>query len=102
MRFSESSQNFPIEKSIFSQFEVHFLDVKLFSGPVVVFPVSTYEEKCFNEKMSSLASFNKNYSFFPESTNFGHFWLPRSVFKVDFLSVQAKFQEMVVEFPRNV
>ena len=49
--------------------------------------------------MSSLAGLKKRYSIFRKSTDFGHFWLPGSTFKVDFLNVQAKFQKILGQFP---
>ena len=72
MRFSERSQNSISEKSIFGQFEVIFLEV-FFSGRGWYFPVSTFQEEYFNEKMSSLAGLKKSYSIFRKSTDFGHF-----------------------------
>ena len=48
--------------------------------------------------MSSLAGLKKSYSFFRKSTDFGHFWLPGSKIKVDFLNVQAKFQKILGHF----
>ena len=92
MRFSESSQNSISENSIFGQFEVFFLNVYFFPGQGWTFPVSTFKEECFNEKMSFLAGLKKKSNpIFRKSTDFGRFWLPRSTFKVDFLNVQAKF-----------
>ena len=49
--------------------------------------------------MSSLAGLKKNFSVFRKSTDFGHFWLPRSTFKVDFLNAQAKFRIILSQFP---
>ena len=40
--------------------------------------------------MSSLAGLKKD-SFSRKSTDFGHFWLPRFTFKVDFLNIPANF-----------
>ena len=62
------------------------------------FPVSTINGECFNETMSSLVS-KKSYAIFRESTDFGHFWLPRSTFKVDFLNVRTKFRKILGHFP---
>ena len=87
MRFPESSQNSISEKSIFGHFEVIFLNVRVFSRLGWSFPVSTFEEEFFNEKMSCLVGLKKSYSISRRSTDFGHFWLPRSTFKVDFLNV---------------
>ena len=53
-------------------------------------------EEFFNEKMSSLVGhWKKSFSIFRKSTNFGHFWLPGSTLKVDFLNVQTKFQKVL-------
>ena len=49
--------------------------------------------------MSSLAGLKKSYSIFRESTDFGHFWLPGSTFKVNFLNVQAKIRKILGQFP---
>ena len=50
--------------------------------------------------MSSLAALRKNLcTLTRKSTDFGHFWLPRSTLKVDFLNVQAKLQKILVQFP---
>ena len=49
--------------------------------------------------MGFLAGLKKNYSIFHKSTDFGHFWLPGSTFKVNFLNVQAKFQKILGQFP---
>ena len=49
--------------------------------------------------MSFLAGLKKSYSIFRKSTDFGHFWLPGSTFKVEFLNVQAKFWEILGQFP---
>ena len=48
--------------------------------------------------MSSLAGLKENYSISCKRTDFGHFWLPRSTFEVDFLNVQAKFQKILGQF----
>ena len=45
--------------------------------------------------MSSLAGLKKN----RKSTDFGHFCLPGSTFKVDFLNIQAKFRKILSQFP---
>ena len=81
-----------ISRSFFSTYN-------LFPGRGWYFIVSTFKEKYFNEKMSSLAGLKKSYSIFRKSTDFGHFWLPGSTFKVDFLNVQAKFQKILGQFP---
>ena len=80
---------------------------KFFPGRGWLFPVSTIRELFFNGKMSSLAGFKKKYLIFCKSTEFGHFWLPESTFKVHFLNVQAKFPKnsMVIflgEVARNI
>ena len=59
MRFSESSQNSLSEKSIFGQFEVFFLNVKIFARAGWLFPVFTIKEEYFTENMSSLAGLKK-------------------------------------------
>ena len=98
-QFSESSQNSLSEKSIFGHFGVIFLNVLKFPGLGWLFLVSTVKEEYINGKMSSLAGLRKSYSSFRKSTDFGHFWLPRSTFKVDFLNVQAKFRKILCQFP---
>ena len=97
MRFSENSQNSISEKSIFRHFEVIFLNVYFFSRAGWYFPVSTFKEEYFNEKMSFLAGLKKSYSTFRKSTDFGHFGLPGSTFKVIF-SMYRKFSKN----PRSV
>ena len=99
MRFSESSQISISENSIFGQFEVFFSTYKFFPGWECLFPVSTFQEKYFNEKMSSVVGLRKRYLIFRGSTDFGHIWLTRSTFKVDFHNVQAKFQKILAHFP---
>ena len=99
MRFSESSQISVSEKSIFGQFEVIFLNVEIFPRAGLVIPVGPFIEECFNEKLGPLAGLKKNCSFSCKSIDFGHFWLPRSTFKVDFVKVQAKFQKIFGGFP---
>ena len=95
MRFSESSQYSLSEKSIFGQFEVTFLNVWIFLPVGWFFPVSNFGEEFFNESMSCVAGLKKSYSIFRKSTDFGHFWLPGSTFKVQFLNVQAKFRKIL-------
>ena len=48
--------------------------------------------------MSSLIGLKKSYLFFGKGTDFGHFWLPRSNFKVDFLTVEPKIQKILSRF----
>ena len=48
--------------------------------------------------LAGLAGLKKKYSIFRKSTDFGHFWLPRSAFKVHFLNVQAKFRKNIGQF----
>ena len=50
-----------------------FSTYKFFSGRGWYFPVSTFKEEYFNEKMSSLAGLKKSNSIFRKSTDFGHF-----------------------------
>ena len=72
---------------------------KCFPEPGWLTPVSTFQNEYFIENMSSLAALKKSYSFFCKSTDFGQFWLPRSTFKVDFLNVQPKYQNILSQFP---
>ena len=58
-RFADSSQNSKSAKSIFGHFEVIFLTYKIFPGRRWFFPVSTFKEEYFGEKMSSLAGLKK-------------------------------------------
>ena len=76
-----------------------FSTYKFFPGRAWLFPVKTFKEEYFNEKMSSLAGLKKSYSLFRKSTDFGHFCLPWFTFKVSFLNVQAKFQKILCQFP---
>ena len=78
-------------RSFFSSYEI-------FVGRRWFFPVSTLKGEYFNEKMSFIVGLKKSYSTFGRSTDFGHFWLPGSNFKVDFLNVQAKFQKILGQF----
>ena len=66
-----------------------FSTYKLFPerGAGMVAPVIKFKKRFFNDTMSSLAGLKKSYLIFRKSTDFGHFWLPRSTFKVDFLNV---------------
>ena len=100
MRFSEGSQNSISEKSIFGNFEIKFFNVQIFLGGAV-FPVSIIKNEYFLANMSSLVGLKKSYWFSREGTDFGHFWRPRSTFKVDLLNVQAKFGNILVQFPRR-
>ena len=70
-----------------------FSTYKFFPGRGWSFSVRTFKEWYFNEKMSSLAGLKKKLFNFRKSTDFDHFWLPGSTFKVDFLNVQAKFSK---------
>ena len=78
-----------------------FFSAYIFLAPKWLFTVSTIEGEFFNEKISSLAGLKKSYALFCKSTDFGHFWLPGSIFKVDFLNVQAKLQKIFGQFPRG-
>ena len=99
LRFSESSQISISGKSIFGHYEVIFLIVEnFFRAQGSLFPVRTIAEEHFNEKMSSLAGLKKSYPIFRKSTDFGHFGLPRSTFKVDFLNVKAKVRKILGQF----
>ena len=77
-----------------------------FSGRGWLFPVSTFKEEYFNEKMSSLDGPKKSCSFFRNSTDFGHFWLTGSTFKVDFLNIRENSKKSSVsslgEVVRNI
>ena len=66
-----------------------------------LFPYSALKEKYFDEQMSSLASLKNSYPISRKSTEFGHFWLPGSTFKVDFLNVREKFQKIHRTFVRG-
>ena len=93
MRFCERSQYSFSEKSIFGQFEVFFSTYKLFPWLGWFFSVSTFKEKYFDENASSPVGVKKSYLILSKSTDFGHFWLPRSTFKVGFRYQQAKFEK---------
>ena len=101
MRFSASSQNSISEKSVLGHFKVIFLNVLFFSTVWWLFPVSTFKAWYFNERMSSVADLKKSFSISRKSTDVGHFWLPRSTFKVDFRHVQAKVRKIHSQFPRR-
>ena len=58
-RFSESSQNSIFEKSIFGHLRSFSSTYNFFPGQGWTFPVSTFEEEYFNEKMSFLAGLKK-------------------------------------------
>ena len=75
-----------------------FSTYSFFQGRGRYFPVSTFKEEFFNEKKSSLAGLKKSYSIFRKSTDFGHFWLPGSTFKVIFLNLQAKCQKILGQY----
>ena len=99
MRFPEGSPNSTSEKLIFCQFEVIFSTFKLFPWRWGLFPVSAFQEKSFDKKMSSPAGLKKSYSIFRKSINFGHFSLSGFTFRVNFLNVNAKFQTIHGQFP---
>ena len=94
MRFSASSQKSVSEKSIFGPFEVIFSTYKFFQRRGWLFPNTTLKEEFFDEKMSSLAGLKKSYSISRKSTDFGHFRLTGSIFKIDFLNVGENFFEI--------
>ena len=52
--------------------------------------------------MSSQTLFNKKFSNSSKNTVFGHFWLPRSTFKVNFLNSQVKFRKIPGIFTGDV
>ena len=101
MQFSESSQNSISENSFFGHFEVDFSTYNFFPGRGWYFPVSTSKAEYFDEKMNSLAGLKKNYSISRKITDVGHFWLPRSTFKVDFLNKGEEFQKILGTFVRG-
>ena len=72
-----------------------------FPGWKWLISVSTISDNYFNENMSSLAGLKKKFFNFPQCTDFRHFWLLRSTFKVDFLNVHAKSQKIFGQFPRE-
>ena len=78
-----------------------FSTYKIFPEREWFFPVSAVKGKYFNEKMSSLAGLKKSYLISRKKTDFGHFWLPGSTVKVDFLNVQANFQKILGMFVRK-
>ena len=51
--------------------------------------------------MSCVAGLNKSCSVFRKSTDFCHFLLPRSVFKVNFLNLRPKFWKILDGFPEG-
>ena len=76
-----------------------FSTYKIFPTRGWIIPVSTFKREYFNEKISSLVGLRKSYLIFRKNTDFGHFCLPGSTFKVNFLNVQAKFQIILGQFP---
>ena len=91
-RLSASSQNsssYP-KNHFLVNLKSYFSTFKFFPGQEILFLVSTLKVEYFNEKIGSLAGLIKGYSISRKSTDFGHFWLPSSTLKVDFLNVQAK------------
>ena len=96
MRFSESSQNSISEKSIFGHFEIIFFNVWILPRAGWLFPVSTFKEEYFNEKISSLDGPKKICSIFRKSDDFGHFWPPGSNFNVDFFNIRENSKKSSV------
>ena len=92
---------YPKNQFLFTM-RLFFSTYKIFSGRGWFFLVSIFKGKYFNEKMSSLVGLKKSYSISRKSTAFGHFWLPRSTFEVDFLNVQGKIQKSLVSFLEKV
>ena len=90
IQFFGSSQNSVSKKSIFGHLEVIFLKSRGW-----FFPVGTFEKQYFHEKMSSPAGLKKTFSISRKGINFGHFGLPGSTFKDDFLNVPAKFRKIL-------
>ena len=78
-----------------------FSRYKFFPEWAWLFPVSKLKKKYSDKKMSSLAGLKKRYLISRKSTDSGHFWLPRSTFKVDFLNVPAKIQKILGKFVRG-
>ena len=72
IRFSESSQNFISEKSIFEHLRSFFSTYVFFPRRTWLFPISTLEEEYFNELSSwsqkNLLNFPQKYQFWPNLT----------------------------------
>ena len=74
---------------------------KFFPGRRWLIPVSTFKEEYFDEKMTSLAGLEKSYPTICKNTDFDHFCLLGSTFKVDFLNVREKLQKFLWKFVRE-
>ena len=92
--FYESTQNSIPGKSIFGQFEVSFLNVYFFSRAGWFFSVITFEEKHFNEKMSSLAGLKKKLFIFLQKNRF---W----PFLTTWVHIQSRFSQRTRKFSKN-
>ena len=95
IRFFESSQKSVSEKSISVTLRSFFSTYKIFPGREWLIPLIEFKVEFFNGKMSFIAGLKKSDSILRKSTDFSHFWLPRSIFKVDILNVQAKSRKIL-------
>ena len=78
-----------------------FSTYKKFPRKNWLFPVRIFKTEYFDEKMSSVAGLKKAGLKIRKSTDFGHFWLPESTLKDDFLNVRQKFEKIVRTFVRG-
>ena len=78
-----------------------FSTYKFFLDQEWLFRVRTFTKKYFNEKMSSLTGLKKSFLLSRKSNDFGHFWIPRSTFKIDFLNVGEKFRKILGSFVKE-
>ena len=100
MRFSVVKKPNP-ENRFLVNLRSFFSFYNSFPGRKWLISVITINDKYFNENLGSLAGLKKKLFNFPKCTDFRHFWLLRSTFKVDFLNVHAKLQKIFGQFPRE-
>ena len=93
MRFSESTQNFLSEKSIFGHLVSFFSMYEFFQGGGGIYLLVHLSKSILTKTWA------KSYLIFRKNTDFGNFRPPGSTFKVDFLNVQAKFRKILRQFP---
>ena len=103
MRLSASSQNSNSQKSIYLSIWGHFFQrINFFQRKCAYFLLVCLTKTISTKRWALWLLAIKNYLLSCKSTNFGHFWLPRSTFKVDFLNVQPKFWKNSVNFLEKV
>ena len=83
----------------FFHFEVVFRNVWIFPRARVAICCEYTPTRVFQWKDELSGWFEQKFIYFlAKTTDFGHFWLPRSTFKINFLNVQENFGKSLVRF----